>query len=189
MKWIAIGLAFALIVTLFLLYRARNAFLSMRNELQDKFDLTHKMYVHELKNNNDSSLALPALIKAAEQAARKDSLKRSKFVAHGFSSENFAPLLQEHWSHKDFRHMGDPIDYIVFAGADQIRNKEQHDLDEVILLDIKTGKSQLNTIQRRIRDAVVAGRVRFATFNTDTGTTRTWPEKQCTKDQEDKSSA
>lgn len=72
--------------------------------------------------------------------------------------------------------MGDPVDFLVFAGMDEVRHGKQT-IDEVVLLDIKTGKAQLNKIQRRIRDAVVEGRVVFATYNTDTQELRTWPER------------
>ena len=110
------------------------------------------------------------------KAARKDAVKRARAVAHGFSSENLAPLIINQWDPKDYRHMGDPIDYLVIAGMDKIRqNKAGTPIEEIILLDIKTGKSQLNTIQRRIRDAVVNQQVRFAIYNTDTHKLQTWP--------------
>jgi len=110
--------------------------------------------------------------------ARKDAVKRATAVAHGFESENFAPLIQDQWNHKDFRHMGDPIDFVVFAGMEEVRNnKAGTPLEEVVLLDIKTGSSGLSTLQRRIRDAVVAKRVSFAVYNTDSNELRTWPAK------------
>ena len=110
------------------------------------------------------------------KAARADAVKRSKAVGHGFSSENLAPFNQVRWVTKDFRHMGDPVDYLVVAGMSNVHALGAKAIvDEVVLLDIKTGKAKLNTIQRRIRDAVVAGRVRFAVLNTDTGQLRLWP--------------
>jgi len=119
------------------------------------------------------------------KAARKDAVKRAQAVAHGFESENFAPLIQEQWDHRDFRHMGDPVDFIVFDGMDTVRHsKAGTPLEEVVLLDIKTGKSQLSTLQRRIRDAVVAGRVRFAVYNTDTQVLRAWPPIPDEEDQQ-----
>jgi predicted Holliday junction resolvase-like endonuclease len=121
-------------------------------------------------------LQVQAARKDGEAHGRKDALKRAQAVAHGFSGENFAPLLDNRWDHKDFRHMGDPVDYLVFVDMDKVRNsKAGPALQEVVLLDIKTGGSQLSTIQRRIRDAVSDGRVRFAIYNTDTGELRAWP--------------
>jgi predicted Holliday junction resolvase-like endonuclease len=113
----------------------------------------------------------------AEKAIRADAIARSKTVNHGFTSENFAPLLMD-FSHKDFRHMGDPIDYLVPVGASEVRAGTKDKIDKVILLDIKTGKAQLNKVQRRIRDAIVEGRIYFATYNTDTSNLRLWPEEK-----------
>jgi len=115
--------------------------------------------------------------KRGDKKGRQDALKRSKSITHGFVSENFAPLFNHHdWNPKDFRHMGDPIDYLVIPGMSLVHQAgAQANVEEVVLLDIKTGNSQLNTVQRRIRDAVVNGRVRFATYNTDKGQLRCWP--------------
>ena len=108
---------------------------------------------------------------------RKDALKKSTYVNTGFVAENFAPLMSE-FHCKDFRHLGDPIDYLVCVGSEEIRNGTQEALEEVLLLDIKTGKAQLNKIQRRIRDAVAEGRVRFAVYHPESGSTRYWPPKE-----------
>jgi predicted Holliday junction resolvase-like endonuclease len=130
----------------------------------------------DIKTLQDKAVLEATKAASAIKNARVDAVKRAQAVAHGFEGENFAPLLQNRWNHKDFRHMGDPIDFLVLAGMDNVRHsKAGTALDEVVLLDIKTGKSQLSTIQRRIRDAVVQGRVRFAVYNTDTGRLRCWP--------------
>ena len=84
----------------------------------------------------------------------------------GFVSEQFAPLLTQ-FNPKDFRHFGDPIDYLVIKGLSDARDGT--DIEEIVLLDIKSGNSQLNSVQRKIRDAVKAGKVRFATFNPEKG--------------------
>lgn len=115
----------------------------------------------------------------AEKEIRADAVARSRVVNHGFSVENFAPILSD-MHHKDFRHLGDPIDYLVFDGSDAVRNKTETEIGRILLLDIKTGNAKLNTIQRRIRDAVVEGRVYFAVYNPDTQTFKTWPEEDGT---------
>jgi predicted Holliday junction resolvase-like endonuclease len=95
---------------------------------------------------------------------RKEAIKKSKEVNTGFTSENFAMFMQGDLNPKDFRHLGDPIDFVVTCGADDVRNGVSDEVSEVVLLDVKTGNASLNKIQRRIRDAVVAGRVSFATL-------------------------
>jgi len=105
--------------------------------------------------------------------ARVDAAKRSKRVNRGFTLEHFAPKMIPGLNPADYRHIGDPIDYLVISGSSDLSNGSQDQIDSVILLDIKTGRSQLSKVQRRIRDAVVAGRVAFCVFNPDLE-----PEKQ-----------
>ena len=128
-----------------------------------------------IADQRKAKTAMELWVKHNEAAIRKDAIARSQAITHGFSGENFAPLLTS-YNHKDFRHIGDPVDYLVIAGGADVRDRVKDELDTIILLDIKTGNAKLNTIQRRMRDAVVAGKVRFGVFNTDTGKLRTWPE-------------
>lgn len=107
-------------------------------------------------------------LKRAVEEGRKEAILKSRQVRRGIEGENFVPLHAVHWCHKDFRHVGAPIDYIIYDGATDIHDGVGDDIKEIILLDIKTGPhAGLNKVQRRIRDAVVAGRVRFATYNPD----------------------
>ena len=58
--------------------------------------------------------------------------------------------------------MGQPIDYIIF---DWRENKEINVADgKIIMLDVKSGKSQLTKKQRRIRDLIQAGKVEWRTI-------------------------
>ena len=106
---------------------------------------------------------------AAEQvsAYQKDEEKRSKqrvdkalnvqrSVVKGNVWEQIAPHLPEfEYNPADARFLGNPVDYIVFSGM-----SDGEDVD-VVIIDVKTGKAQLNTNQRRIRDAINNGRVSF----------------------------
>ena len=107
--------------------------------------------------------------KNEKQKIRKETLKKSERVARGFTVENFAPYLQEKYSPTDFRHLGDPVDYIVYDGLTDVHQGVSDEIKEVILLDIKTGQSRLNKAQRRIRDAVDSGKVSFQVYNPDKG--------------------
>lgn len=111
----------------------------------------------------------------AEQDIRADANLRSRAVIRGQATEHLAPYMMAGLNPKDFRFIGDPIDYLICVGASGIHDKTTDHVEEVILLDIKTGKSDLSKVQRRIRDAILEGRVRFMTYNTDTETTRMWP--------------
>lgn len=140
-----------------------------------KRDLIRKEYEAKFKAQ-DLELEIETL-KAQHlvdvSAARADALKRSTVIRNGFSWENFAPLLGA-WPQGDFRHLGDPIDFLVCAGASAIRDNTADEISSIVLLDVKTGKSTLNKTQRRIRDAIINGRVTFAIFNPETGQIKEW---------------
>ena len=110
-----------------------------------------------------------------EKEIRADANKRSRATMRGQATEHLAPYMIQGLNPKDYRFMGDPLDYLICVGSSAIHDKTTDVIEEVMLLDIKTGKSQLSKVQRRIRDAVVEGRVVFATYNTDTEALRRWP--------------
>jgi len=102
---------------------------------------------------------------------RKDTTNRSRAVLKGKIGEQMAPLLEEFYSKYDLsdaRFIGEPVDYIIFHNLtkykDEIKRRippEERSLIEIVIADIKTGKSQLNTEQRRIRDAIFEHRIRW----------------------------
>ena len=56
---------------------------------------------------------------------------------------------------KDARFLGSPIDFVVFDGLNE------GEVKRVVLLEVKTGMSALNTRERKIRDAVQSGKVEW----------------------------
>lgn len=85
-----------------------------------------------------------------EKMKRLFSVKQSKAVRRGQSVEQIAPF------YEDFPHYGKdivpcfkPIDYVVF------------DNDEIILVELKTGSSNLSKKQSNIKRIVKEGKVRF----------------------------
>ena len=73
------------------------------------------------------------------------------------------------YSPKDFRFLGNPIDFIIYDGLGEVTDGNRDSIKSIIFLDIKTGNSQLNKVQRRIRDCVLDGRIEFLVFNPDKG--------------------
>ena len=86
--------------------------------------------------------------------ARKDSNKKQRATIKGQITETIAP-----WSMtvlnsvSELNFLGNPIDFIGFKGLDG-----DGDID-VKFIEVKSGKSKLNTNQRRIRDAVKEKRI------------------------------
>ena len=86
--------------------------------------------------------------------AIKDSNKKQRATIKGQITETIAP-----WSMtvvnsvSELNFLGNPIDFIGFKGLDG-----DGDID-VKFIEVKSGKSKLNTNQRRIRDAVKEKRI------------------------------
>lgn len=82
--------------------------------------------------------------------------KISADVKLGQRYENILPFM-EAFPYKDdeIRGMYNPIDLIVFRD------------DEVVFVEVKTGVAQLSDKQRKIRDNIKAGRVRFEVHRMD----------------------
>jgi predicted Holliday junction resolvase-like endonuclease len=107
---------------------------------------------------------------------RTSTVNASRAVLKGKMAEQIAPLLPgfAYWP-SDARFLGDPVDYVVFDGYSASKDDHTDGLDiELVILDIKRGKSMLTREQRRIADAVAAGRVRFEVVRVlSDGTVRT----------------
>ncbi|MDR1636094.1 MAG: hypothetical protein LBR93_02025 [Treponema sp.] len=88
-------------------------------------------------------------------------LKQSRAVLGGLVSEQIAPLLPGFpFDPGDCRFIGKPVDFIVFRGMNE------KNIRELIFLEVKTGASRaLSDQEKRLRDAVEAGRVRWVQFD------------------------
>jgi len=91
---------------------------------------------------------------------RSDAIKRSKAVRGGQVAEQVAPFLPDFpCNPEDARFIGKPIDFIAFPGL-----AETDSVDEVLLIEVKTGQSALSSREREIKKAVKAGRVRYVEY-------------------------
>ena len=84
------------------------------------------------------------------------SEKKSKEVRLGAIAETLTPFLEGFpYNPKKLRSLGSPIDYIAFED------------DEIVLIEVKSGNAQLGSNQRKIRDLVKEGKVRFEVHRID----------------------
>lgn len=105
---------------------------------------------------------------AEEQRIVAEARERSEAVLTGKLGEQFAPFWIEFpFQPADVRFLGSPIDYVVFDGAADVRLGRAAGLRRIIFVDIKTGHARLTPVQRRIKDCVEAGRVRFQEIRVD----------------------
>lgn len=88
---------------------------------------------------------------------RREAIRDSRRVLGGRFTEQMAPYLPEFkYDPTEARFIGSPIDFIVFPGL------AQEDPTELVLIEVKTGKNdRLTPTEKRIRDLIEAGRVRW----------------------------
>ena len=81
------------------------------------------------------------------------SQKKSSEVRTGQIAEQLVPFLDKFkYNPKNAHFIGMPIDYIVFND------------DEVVFVEVKTGKSSLSNKQKNIKSLVDSSKVRFETI-------------------------
>ena len=88
--------------------------------------------------------------------ARADSVRRSRSTVSGQVIEYLAPFFPgwpAEFNPRDAEFIGKPVDFLIFDGLDQGREVN------IVLVEVKPGRSNLNTNQRRVRDAIRASRV------------------------------
>ena len=100
-----------------------------------------------------------------EQLIRKDALDRARAVIKGKITEQFAPLLPMFkYETADARFIGSPIDYIVFEGYTEMKDGRAEELQNIVFIDVKTGKARLTKEERKIKEAVESKRVKWETI-------------------------
>jgi predicted Holliday junction resolvase-like endonuclease len=90
------------------------------------------------------------------QEIRREAIRKSDSVTLGKVTEHLVPYLPDFtFNPRDARFLGSPVDFVVFDGL------SEGELRSVYFVEIKTGKSSLNTRERRVRDAVLARQVEW----------------------------
>ena len=105
----------------------------------------------KVKEKNESLVRQIELL--SDQLQKVISQKKSSEVRLGKIGENMAPFFRL-WPYdpNKFRFLGDPVDGISFNE------------DEIVFVEIKTGKARLTTSQKRAKELIKEGKVKFATF-------------------------
>ncbi len=104
-----------------------------------------------------------------EGALRKDVASRSRSVLKGKIAEHMVPMIPEVFRYEpsDARFIGAPIDYLIFDGYTRVKDDNVDEPITVVLADIKTGNATLSRTERKIKEAVEAGRVKWETIQLD----------------------
>jgi len=94
---------------------------------------------------------------------KKDALQRQRPILGGLFSEQIATLLPDFpkdLKASEARFVGKPIDFLFFKGMDE------QDITEVVFLEVKTGTSSLNPIERKLRNAIKDKKVEWREYRT-----------------------
>jgi predicted Holliday junction resolvase-like endonuclease len=98
----------------------------------------------------------------SEKAFREDALARSRVVLKGALAEQLAPIFKVFgFNPSDARFIGDPVDYVIFDGYTEVRERREDKPIAVVLADVKTGQASLTYEQRRIKQGIEKGLVKF----------------------------
>ncbi len=99
------------------------------------------------------------------EKARQQSVDISRRTIKGQIAEQMAPILQGFpYLPSDSHFIGDPVDYIVFNGYSEFKDHSNSSNDfELVIIDIKHNTARLSEGQKRIAEAIEAGKVRFET--------------------------
>ncbi len=90
---------------------------------------------------------------------RKDAILKSRAVLGGHFSEQLAPYLPDfEYLPTECRFVGKPIDFIVFKGMDE------KNINEVVFVEIKSGKAKLSSSERKLRDAIKNKKVKWVEY-------------------------
>jgi len=91
------------------------------------------------------------------EQARKSAITQSRAVLGGKFTEQMVPFFPDfRYDPTEVRFIGSPIDMIVFPGL------SKGDPEEIVILEVKTGKSaQLTPQQRKIKQLILDGMVRW----------------------------
>ncbi len=108
-----------------------------------------------------ANLEAKAKIKERISSERADALKRSRAVLGGLAGEQLAPFFPGFPCNPgEARFIGKPVDFVAFCGA-----AENKPINEILLIEVKTGGATLSEREKQIRDCVEKGSVRFCVYN------------------------
>lgn len=91
---------------------------------------------------------------AAIEEARKTSVEASRKTLTGHMTERLAPHMPSFpYDPTEIRFLGSPVDYVVFRGLAAGR------VEEIIFLEVKSGRGQLSTRERSVRATLESAKV------------------------------
>lgn len=132
----------------------KDAFLQLQQWRAQELDLARKQQLEIARS--EATVNLEQWKVAHSQGIRQDAIQKSQAVTLGKVTEHFIPYLPDFtFNPKDARFLGSPVDFVVFDGL------SDGEVKSVVFIEVKTGKSALSARERKIRNAIQAGRVQW----------------------------
>jgi predicted Holliday junction resolvase-like endonuclease len=94
-------------------------------------------------------------------------VQKSREVRVGDAGQHWAPYFRDFkYNPADARFIGGPVDFVVFDGYTEWKDGKKDRSLNVVLVEVKSSKSQLTSAQRAIRKAVDKGmaKLKFDTY-------------------------
>lgn len=92
---------------------------------------------------------------------RKEAIRKSQDILKGKVTEQIVPYFPNFpYDPRDVRFIGSPVDLIVFSGL-----REKNTVDEIVFVEIKTGKARLSDVEKKVEEAVKNGRISYRVIN------------------------
>ncbi len=101
-------------------------------------------------------------VKETVKKERKDALNRSRAIIKGQVTEQIAAFLPDFPAKSsEVRFIGKPLDFIAFNGLDK------GFIQDISFIEVKTGNSDLNLVERSLKAAVQSKRVKYIEYRID----------------------
>ncbi len=153
------------LVVVFVMFVALSVYLSIKNnEMSKKMKQIEADY-RDYKANLDIQFNNRLYQEIAK--AQNEATQASRRTIKGQLVEQLFPHMMDCEYHPaDMRFLGDFCDYIVADGYTNTKDGDG-DIERIVFVEIKTGKSRLSKHQQRIKKAVEEGRVEWSTVRLD----------------------
>lgn len=90
---------------------------------------------------------------------RKEAVTKSRAIIGGQFSEQLSPYLPNfEFNPTECKFLGKPVDFIVFKGMDE------KNINEVIFVEVKSGKSKLNSYEKNLKNTIEKRKVRWVEY-------------------------
>lgn len=110
-------------------------------------------------------LKLPGMLKKA----REDAIKKSHTGIRGKVTEEMVSLIPGFpYVSSDLKFLGAPIDYFLLQGMSELRDNGTGEIT-IVIADVKVNTASLTKVEKAIKEAVEAKRIRFETWSVKDG--------------------